>query len=113
MLKFKDGHVVKTNQPIRFCDVKISFQLTKDTMVNAVCRMLLERAEWDGDNVSNIDDLRKPITKKGIEEYVRSELGTSGMNRFWFDIFDQFVSDESRDLITEMAESICSDFYGL
>lgn len=112
MLEFKDG-TYPGGEPVRFCNVKVKFQLTRDVMVNAVCRMLMEKAEWDGDSVSNIDDLRSTITKTGIDVFIRNELHTSGINRFWYDIFDQFIDEDSQKQVTKIAESICSDFYGL
>lgn len=112
MLDFKDGHY-PGGQPVRFCNIKVKFQLTKDIMINAVCRMLMEHAEWDGDRVSNLDEIRGKITKTGIDKYVRSELETSGVNRFYFDIFDQFIDEDSQEQVTQIATSICSDFFGL
>ncbi|MFY0656351.1 MAG: hypothetical protein JXR12_06345 [Neptunomonas phycophila] len=82
-------------------------------MINAVCRVILQDIQWDGDSVIITDETKSSITKAAIEEYVRTDLHASGENRFYFDVFDQFISDESQEAVIALAKEIVSDFYDL
>ena len=76
-----------------------------------IIHLVMKFAEWD--SVSNLDELRSKITKSGMELFVHGEPETSGVNRFRFDVFAQFIDDKSQEEITNLVKSICSDFYGL